>query len=162
MKFLADAMLGKLARILRIFGYDVIYANDLEEYFKLAPVPDDKLKDYAEESKRIIITKDLPFFNRIKDKGIYLEGEGVYNYLYQLKAKFNLKFEFDLYSARCSVCNHLLKKVADKNSIQDKVQADTFNYYDVFVQCINPLCKKVYWKGTHIEDILKILKEFSP
>ncbi|MFX1408521.1 MAG: Mut7-C RNAse domain-containing protein, partial [Promethearchaeota archaeon] len=36
-KFLVDAMLGKLARFLRIFGYDTVYANDLEDIFHLSP-----------------------------------------------------------------------------------------------------------------------------
>ena len=38
MKFLVDSMLGKLARFLRMFGYDTLYANDLVEYFKIDPV----------------------------------------------------------------------------------------------------------------------------
>ena len=40
MKFLVDAMLGKLARFLRIFGYDTVYANDLIDYYDINPVPD--------------------------------------------------------------------------------------------------------------------------
>ena len=96
MKFLADAMLGKLARFLRIFGYDTVYANDLEEYFSICPVPDNKLLEYAIEDDRIIITRDFPFYKKAKERCVYLEGEGVYNYLNQLQLKMNLIYNFNI------------------------------------------------------------------
>jgi len=91
MKFLVDAMLGKLARFLRIFGYDTVYANDLIEYYNIDPVPDNSLKKYAQSTNRTIITKDLPFYKVITDNAILLEGEGVYSYLNQLKQKLKLR-----------------------------------------------------------------------
>ncbi|MHA1292980.1 MAG: DUF5615 family PIN-like protein, partial [Promethearchaeota archaeon] len=103
MKFLADAMLGKLTRLLRIFGYDVVYANDLENYFNISPIPDEKLKDFAEKDGRIILTKDYTFYKRNKNKSIFLEGNGVYNYLNQLKTKLDLKYNFLIEKARCSL-----------------------------------------------------------
>ncbi len=61
MKFLVDAMLGKLSRFLRIFGFDTIYANDLIAYYHIDPVPDEKLKLYAEKYDRIIKGLDAYF-----------------------------------------------------------------------------------------------------
>ena len=104
-QFLVDAMLGRLSRFLRIFGYDTIYANDLKEYFKLDPIPDENLKKYAEDNNRIIITKDYPFYTKTKSRSIYLEGEGIYNYLNQLKETLDITYEFDLKKARCDNCN---------------------------------------------------------
>jgi len=158
MKFLADAMLGKLARFLRIFGYDVVYANDLEDHFQISPVPDDKLLEYAKENERIILTKDLPFHKIARDISIFLEGEGTYYYLNQLKNEYNLEYNVIMENTRCSVCNSPLKCVKDKNLIKDYVKPETYKYFDEFYQCINPKCEKVYWKGTHIKDILKRLK----
>ena len=158
MKFLVDAMLGKLARFLRIFGYDTIYANDLEEQFQLSPVPDSKLLDYAKENDRIIITRDLPFHKMAgNDRSVYLEGNGVYNYLKQLKDTLNIDYEFILKDARCSVCNGILEKVNDNNSIKDQVENDTLKHYNTFFQCLD--CKKIYWKGSHIKKIMKELKK---
>ena len=97
MKFLADAMLGKLARFLRIFGFDTIYASDLIDHYHANPVPDNKINEYAVWSKRIVITKDLPFYKKIKENAILLEGEGVYNYLNQLRLKLNLDYIILLY-----------------------------------------------------------------
>ena len=159
LKFIVDAMLGKLSRFLRIFGYDTIYANDLVEYFKINPVPDEDLKKYAHDTDRIIITKDSQFYNKIKSRGIYLEGEGIYNYLNQLKERLNLTYEFDLKKARCSVCNSVLKKVTEKKSIEKAVLRETYRNYSEFYQCISPKCEKVFWNGPHILDITHKLKK---
>ena len=153
MKFLADSMLGKLARFLRIFGFDTIYANDLIDHFKMDPVPDEKLIEYANKDDRIIITKDYPLYKNYKEKSVYLRGKGIYNYLHQLNKTFGLNFKFNITQARCSICNSYLNKVPSKNSIKDLVLKDTYNNYNEFYQCSNLQCKKVYWQGSHIEDI---------
>lgn len=153
MKFLADSMFGKLTRFLRIFGYDTIYANDLIDYFKLDPVPDEMLIDYANTNDRIIITKDNALYKSYKDKAIYLKGEGIYNYLHQLNKQLGISLNFELKSARCSICNSQLEKVANKNLIKDSVLKETFNNYNEFYQCLNLQCRKIYWQGSHIEDI---------
>jgi len=153
MKFLVDAMLGKLTRFLRIFGYDTIYANELSNFFNVDSVPDDYLIEYANNNNRIILTKDLPLYQRYKDNSIFLKGEGIYNYLNQLNKQFGLNFEFDFKKARCSICNSRLERVEDKISIKSVVLKETYNHFNDFYQCINLQCKKVYWQGTHIEDI---------
>ncbi|MFX1426377.1 MAG: DUF5615 family PIN-like protein [Promethearchaeota archaeon] len=153
MKFLVDAMLGKLARFLRIFGYDTLFANDLIEEFDFDPIPDEQLLAFARKSNRIIITKDYPFFKQIDEKAIYLRGKGVYNYLDQLKTNLGLDFQFNIEKARCTVCNSTLRKIKEKISIKDFVLSETYNQYNDFYQCINSKCNKIYWKGSHIEDI---------
>ena len=159
MKFLIDGMLGKLSRFLRIFGYDTVYANDLEKNFNVSPIPDEYLIDYAKKTNRIIITKDYNLSRSYVHKSIYLEGEGVYNYLYQLKKELGLDFKFKISKARCSLCNSELREIDDKNLIKNLVLENTFNHYNKFYQCLNPECKKVYWNGTHIVDIVSKLKK---
>ncbi|MBY8983382.1 MAG: Mut7-C RNAse domain-containing protein [Candidatus Lokiarchaeota archaeon] len=159
MKFLIDAMLGRLARFLRIFGYDTIYANDLEKVYKIDSVPDDILIEYAKETDRIIITKDYPLYERFENQCIFLEGEDVYGYLNQLRKKLVLNYEFNMEKAHCSVCNSSLEEVSDKNLIKDRIKNETFKYYNEFFQCVNPNCKKVFWDGPHIKNIKQKLKE---
>ena len=159
LKFLVDAMCGRLARFLRIFGYDTVYANDLTGYFNIDPVPDDKLLEFAIQEERTIITRDYPFHKIAKNKSIYLEGEGIYNYLNQLKIKLDLNFNFNMENARCSVCNSQLEKIKDKQLIQEEVQTETYKHYDNFYCCKNPTCRKIFWKGTHIEDIITKLND---
>ena len=157
-KLLTDSMFGKLTRFLRIFGYDTIYANDLENYFQVSPVPDDLLLKYALEHDRFIITRDYPFFKKNKKKIIYLEGEGVYHYLFHLKKKLHLEYNFVLQKARCSICNSNLEKVKDKKEIINKVKPQTFKHYNEFYQCIKCLPKQIFWEGSHINKIMKQLK----
>jgi len=161
MKFLVDAMLGKLARFLRIFGYDTVYANDLIEHYNLDPVPDIKLKEYAQLTNRIVITKDLPFYKKIIDNGIFLEGEGIYSYLNQLKQKVNLQLIFNFQNTRCSTCNSTLQEVANKITVKEHVKHETFLNYNEFFQCVNPACKKVFWNGPHIADINRKIQNMT-
>ncbi len=159
MKFLVNSMLGKLVRFLRIFGYDSIYANDLEEYFHESPVQDENLLLFAIKENRMVITRDYPFHINTSGRSVYLEGEGVYNYLKQLKNKLNLNYDFNMENARCSLCNSELERVDNKDLIKEKVQLETFRHYQEFFLCQSPNCKNVYWKGTHIENLLNKLKE---
>lgn len=156
MKFLVDAMFGRLARFLRIFGYDTVYADDLEDKFGISPVPDENLAEYALENNRIIITRDYSFYKKHRDRSIFLEGEGVYNYLNQLKNSLHLEYNFNMQKARCSICNSDLEVVKDKNKLINEVKPETLKYIEDFYQCTK--CKKVYWKGTHIEKIMERLK----
>ncbi len=158
LKFLTDSMCGRLTRLLRIFAYDTIYANDLIELFNLDPVPDDKLLEFALKEDRIIITKDNAFYRKARDRSIFLEGEDAYNYLNQLKAKLGLNYDFNIQRARCSVCNSNLKKI-DKELIKEEVRAETFKYQDNFFRCKNPKCRKIYWKGSHIDNIMNKLEK---
>ncbi|HEC36911.1 hypothetical protein LCGC14_0487920 [marine sediment metagenome] len=153
MKFLVDSMLGKLARFLRIFGYDTVYANDLVSYFNLKPVPDDKLILYAKKNNRYIITKDELLYKYYIEKSIYLKGEGIYNYLNQLKKALKLNLEFKIAKARCSICNSRLKKIKNKSVIKEVALKESFNHYDEFFECVNLHCKKIYWEGSHIANI---------
>ncbi|MHA1689331.1 MAG: DUF5615 family PIN-like protein [Promethearchaeota archaeon] len=157
MKFLVDAMLGRLARFLRIFGYDTLYANDLEKYYGMNPISDKKLLEHALRENRILITRDYSFYKKARPISIYIKGEGVYNYLKQLKEKLNLEYEFTMDRARC-VCNSPLERITNKESIKKEVEEATFNYHKIFYRCLNPACRKIFWMGTHIENILKEMK----
>jgi hypothetical protein len=161
MNFLVDSMLGKLARFLRLFGYDTIYANDLTDMFMVDPVPDEKLLEYAKENDRFIITKDKLLHKSCIDSSLYLHGEGIYHYLNQLKHKLNLKFDFKPEKAKCSICNSKLSKILDNNQIKDNVLQGSLNNYSEFYRCSNLQCNKIFWKGTHIEDIEKRLETDS-
>ena len=158
MKFLVDAMLGKLVRFLRIFGYDTVFANDLIDHFNVNPVPDEKLVDYAKMTDRLIITKDFLLYEKFFEKCVYLKGVGVQNYLTQLSNVLNLEFIFKVEKARCSLCNSRLKRINDKSKVKDLVLMETYKRYNEFFHCENPNCNKVYWKGSHIEDIEKKLQ----
>ncbi|MFW9825986.1 MAG: DUF5615 family PIN-like protein [Candidatus Thorarchaeota archaeon] len=161
MKFLVDSMLGKLARFLRIFGYDSLYANDLINFFGVDPVPDEKLIEYAKKNDRFIITKDLLLTKNYSERSLYLRGEGIYNYINQLKEELHLNFNFKGKNARCSICNSTLIKIQDINDIINEISHDSFKHYKEFYRCSNLQCNKIFWKGSHIEDIEKRIEKQS-
>ena len=168
-RFLTDAMLGKLTVLLRIFGYNTVYANDL---YKLDlpisnlfpnclpnPIPDEILLNYAKLTNRIVLTKDYLFYKKNTHQIFFLEGKGVYNYLKQLKEEFGLKYRFEIERARCSTCNSPIKRVSDKEDIKQYVEESTYRHYETFFQCVNPECRKIYWEGPHLSNIKKKLRK---
>ena len=153
MKFLTDSMFGKLTRLLRIFGYDTVYA---EEIMKSAP--DSELLKYALENNRTILTRDKLFSEIAKEISIYLEDIDAYENLLKLQKKLGLSLDFSIKNARCSACNSRLKKIDDKNSIKDRIMEETFTSFQDFYTCLNPNCNKIYWRGSHVEKIINKLK----
>jgi uncharacterized protein with PIN domain len=147
-------MFGKLTRLLRIFGYDTIYA---EEVMKSAP--DSQLLKYAIENDRIILTRDKPFSEIAKKNSIYLQDIDAYANLLWLQREIELILDFSIKNARCSACNSNLKKVEDNESIKNQIMQETFNSFQDFFKCLNQNCNKIYWRGSHIEKIINKLKK---
>lgn len=160
MKFLTDLMLGRLTRFLRIFGYDTVYAKDLESSANI-PVPDEELVKFANKEFRIILTKDKLLSRKAAPNSLFLEGENVYEYLKQIKIRFKNDFEYKAEKARCSVCNHTLFRIENKEDVKDLVNEGTYNHINEFFRCSNRTCNKIYWYGTHIEDILLKIKKIE-
>lgn len=154
MKFLTDSMFGKLTRLLRIFGHDTVYADEI-----MKSAPDSELLKHAIKQDRIILTRDRPFYEIAKNNSLYLEEIDAYGNLLLLQRKLGLDLDFSIKNARCSACNSSLQKVEDKNSIRDKIKKETFNSFQDFYRCSNPKCNKVYWKGSHIDKIITELKK---
>lgn len=149
-KLLVDAMLGKLARKLRIFGFNTIYSTKL---------CDDELLHLAKKEKRIIVTKDKQLSiiaNKKKIPCIFLQKESETENLMNIKNHLNLdKFTIDMKNTRCPICNSRLANIKpDKFKIPTKILKSNDNFW----QCKN--CTKVYWKGSHIiklENLLNIV-----
>lgn len=131
-KFLADRMLGKLAKWLRIFGYDTLYPsfdNDLS------------LILIARQENRILLTRDA---NLIKRRDIcdflFIKGD---QWEEQLAGIIKgLKLKIDPYSkifSRCSLCNTPTIDI-DKKEVKAHVPSYVFLTQDKFVYC--PSCKK--------------------
>ncbi|MGB9740660.1 MAG: Mut7-C RNAse domain-containing protein [Candidatus Bathyarchaeia archaeon] len=150
MKFIADGMLGKLTRWLRMLGHNVKYSNKLD---------DAQLIMIAKKEHRVLLTRDLELYQQATAKGvnaIYLEGTNETERLAQLAKRFNILLEIDLKISRCPKCNAHVKPVP-KEKIENKVEKTTFKFYDEFWQC--PKCGQVYWQGAHWTRIRKTLEE---
>ena len=150
MKFLADGMLGKMTRWLRMLGQDVQYSVQLG---------DSELLALAKKENRVLLTKDLELYQRAIAKGIdalYLEGKTESERLAELAKRYSLPLAIDMEKSRCPVCNTKLKEMP-KELLSGEVEKNTFIYYDKFWKC--PNCGQVYWQGAHWEKISNILNE---
>jgi len=84
-------------------------------------------------------------------------SEEPFEQLQQVVRHFHLKEKFRPFS-RCLVCNGVLESV-DKEKIVDLLQQNTIDYFDAFWQCRE--CKRVYWKGSHYERMLKTMERIT-
>ncbi len=159
MQFLVDAMLGNLARWLRLFGYDTLYANDLIKPGEEG-LPDTDLGKVAQEQGRILITRDREFAKHIVNS-IFVPGTDNTENLKIVQQSLNIQLSFNQDLARCTACNGSLLKLTDKTTIEKLVPVKTFARFHEFWQCSNPNCKKIYWQGSHFEDIRTIEKKLK-
>ena len=149
MKFIADIMVGKLARYLRMAGYDVVYSNNME---------DDKILEIAKKEDRIILTRDTLMLKR-KDcrkkniRSILIEDDKLINQLQQISSELDIRLEPNL--NRCLECNYPLEEVK-KADIKEKVPPYVYKTQEFFLYCAN--CKKYYWRGTHYDNINNVFK----
>ncbi len=147
MKFVADAMLGRLAKWMRFLGYDVLYFKDIE---------DSQLVRIARSEGRILLTRDRGIPLRFRIKCILIQSEELQTQLQQVLKEFPLNAESIL--KRCMECNSLLEKV-DKAEVDGLVPEFVRIHRDEFYLC--PGCSKVYWEGTHTQNMMESLNEMG-
>jgi uncharacterized protein with PIN domain len=149
-KFLADGMLGKLARWLRMLGQDVIYSVEFD---------DSELLELAKREELVLLTKDLELYKRIISKGMdayYVEGKTESHRLAEIAKRYGLLLTVDMDKSHCPICNTQLKPTP-KEQLQTVLEKNTFTYYDKFWKCTN--CDQIYWQGAHWTQITKTLKQ---
>jgi len=144
MRFIADAMLGKLARWLRLMGYSVDYSMDQG---------DDELLTRAKE--RTLLTRDRALYGRAKSEGlsaILISEGGIKGQLMQLKEDVELVLRDTPELARCPMCNGRLEGM-EKEKIKETVPEGISNFF----KC--RACENVYWEGLHWKNIKETIKD---
>jgi len=150
LRFLADGMLGKLTRWLRMLGHDVDYTGSTD---------DKELIKKAKEENRILLTRDVELYRQGVAKGaeaFLVENPNQTANLANLAKRFNFKLEVRMEASRCPKCNNKIKAVS-KTNIADKIPSSTSSNYDEFWQCQG--CGQVYWRGAHWKRIDETLEE---
>jgi uncharacterized protein with PIN domain len=147
-KFIADVHLGKLARLLRLVGFDTLYTNSYSLIEFLA---------ISTEQNRILLSRNSALSIKAGTKCFLITHEDPFEQLKQVILHFNLNGQFRPFS-RCMVCNGILE-IVDKETIVHLLQQNTLNYFNAFWQCSN--CNRVYWKGSHYERMLKTIEKIS-
>ncbi|MEJ7681829.1 MAG: Mut7-C RNAse domain-containing protein [Segetibacter sp.] len=136
--------MGKLAKALRILGFDTIYQNNYS---------DKSVVEIAEREQRIVLTRDVGLLKHKSIKcGYWLRSQVVEKQLKEVVNRFHMLTEARLFE-RCLVCNGKIAEVA-KEVVLEKLPPETIKYFNKFFQCSS--CKKVYWKGSHYENMMKM------
>lgn len=145
-KFIADCHLGKLAKYLRIMGFDTLFFPQIE---------DDKLIIIANEENRIILTRDRELSQRKNAPVLFLEPIDTKEQLKTLIDCYHLK-EHPVPFSRCIVCNSPLR-VINKEDIKERLPAKVKKYFDYFEYC--PACDRIYWQGDHYRHMMEFLEQ---
>ncbi len=142
-KFIADVMLGRLAKRMRLLGFDVYYDRTLD---------DNEIIRLSLEQDRVILTRDTGLAARpLASRNIFVKSDDVRKQLEQVLSAFPAN-EPAAPLTRCSECNAPLA-VASKPDIRDSVPGYVYDKYNFFLKC--PSCGRVYWRGTHVSRMAK-------
>ncbi|MFO8234162.1 MAG: Mut7-C RNAse domain-containing protein [Bacteroidales bacterium] len=145
-KFILDVHLGKLARYLRLLGFDSLYSNDLG---------DDTIINISEKEHRIILTRDKGILKNNKvTHGYYLRSDNPTDQLQEVIKRFYLDKNLKIFS-RCMECNGDIVAIS-KEDIQPELLPGTIQYYNEFFQC--KTCRKIYWKGSHYQNMINFIE----
>jgi len=148
MKFVVDCMLGKLAKWLKILGFDALFFSKIE---------DDALLDIAADENRVLLTRDTGLIEKSKRvKLLFIESE---NWRTQVEQVLD---EFDLWrdvkpNSRCIECNVRIKDLPRERA-KNLVTPFVFENADTFALC--PDCGRVFWRGTHLKDMETKIDDF--
>ena len=138
MKFIADVMLGRLAKRLRLLGFDVLFDRAFI---------DNEIIRLSLEQHRIILTRDTGLAERpLAANHLFIQSDHVKDQLKQVFAAFQITEE-PAPLTRCSLCNEPLIPL-DKQEARDLVPQYVYERNDSFLRCGK--CGRVYWKGTHV------------
>jgi len=147
--FILDVHLGKLARRLRMLGFDALYRNDYD---------DPEIIRTALHQHRIILTRDRGILkNSLVTHGYWVRSEKAEEQVQEILVRFDL-FRLVTPFVRCISCNGSLEDVP-KEEILNQIPPGTKAAFNEFRRCSN--CEKIYWPGSHYQAMNKMIKELG-
>jgi hypothetical protein len=145
-KFVLDVHLGKLAKYLRLLGFDTLYRNDYS---------DRKIAQLSEQGGRTVLTRDIGLLKRKKIlRGYWLREDKPLRQLEAVLDRFEPAGAVTPFS-RCLCCNGRLRGVS-KRSVEKEIPPKTRKYYKEFYRCSK--CAKIYWPGSHYRKMEAFIK----
>ncbi|MNZ60959.1 hypothetical protein D3C78_790390 [compost metagenome] len=146
LRFVADAHLGGLARLLRMSGFDTLYDNHFE---------DDQIAAIAEAQSRIVLSRDRELLKRkIITHGCYVHALKPVQQLREMFERLDLARSAQPFSL-CLHCNLPLRDV-DKEEIVDQLPPQVRTCYQRFLTC--DACQRLYWEGSHWRSMCALLE----
>ncbi|MGD2143065.1 MAG: Mut7-C RNAse domain-containing protein [Anaerolineae bacterium] len=146
-RLLADSMLGRLAKWLRLFGYDTAYGNQATDH---------ELARRARAQGRVLLTRDRELAARPGLRTVLVESEQLNDQVQEVQHVLGRPPDTSL--SRCSVCNVVLETVSP-DDVVDRVPPYVLEVHSEFRRC--KCCGRVYWPGTHVQAMNEQVEGFS-
>jgi uncharacterized protein with PIN domain len=144
MRFVCDAMLGKLSKYLRLLGFDAVYARtqaSLDHYLN-------------RDQDRLLLTRRKSI--SAPSRTVRIQSQNAREQLHELRGMIKSSFKSEAILSRCMECNMELRDT-DRADIEPFVPEFVFHHYTEFKVC--PSCKKVYWAGSHAKGMEELVTE---
>lgn len=139
--FVIDVNLGRLARYLRMCGFDAVYRNDFG---------DREIARFSAREHRILLTRDRRLLqHKAVTHGYWVRATDPVEQLREVIERFDLGGQIHPFR-RCLDCNGYVESV-DKQEVIDELEPLTRKHFDEFYLCRD--CGKVYWQGSHYENM---------
>ena len=150
MIFIADRMLGKLARELRMLCYDTIYYPGEDAY---------RLIRLAREEGRVILTRNTKLLPKTpEDHIIRITEDRPSLQIRELLERGYISLNEETFFSRCLLCNVLLDDIP-RAEAEGKVPDFIFYQQSHFFRC--PQCLRIYWQGSHQENMRKRIEQLK-
>ncbi len=151
LKFIVDNNVGKLAKWLRIMGYDTLFFNGSDDSSMIA---------IALAEDRVILTRDTQIMKRRvvtsgQLKAILIQCDEPERQMSQVIDTLNL-WQFKPFTI-CLECNQTLVE-RSKQQVKDRVPPYVFKTQSQYMEC--PACHRIYWRGTHWQAMTEKLSKF--
>ena len=153
LKFIVDCNVGRLAKWLRMMGYDtMLFTGD----------DDSRMVVTALRQERLILTRDTQIMKRGvvtsgRVKAILIDSEEPEHQMRQVIESLKLDCQFRPFTL-CLECNQPLREIS-KETIRDRVPPYVFQTQDAYMGC--PVCNRIYWPGTHWQSMKQKLEKLS-
>jgi uncharacterized protein with PIN domain len=140
-RFICDVHLGRLARRLRLLGFDVTYRNDFD---------DPEIVDISLDERRVILTCDRGILKiRRVTHGYYVRSREVDEQVIEVLHRLDLSSQIAPFT-RCTGCGGLIREV-EKAAVLGQIPPNVAEQYQDYFRCEG--CGKVYWKGSHFDRL---------
>ena len=152
-KFIVDNNVGKLARWLRLIGYDTVLFKQKDDAIMIKTALGDN---------RVVLTKDTQFTKRRlvtngQLKAILIKQDNPKTQIQEVVKALNLNYNFKPFSL-CLECNQTLVPRV-KEEVQSLIPPHVFQTQTQYTEC--PACHRIYWQGTHWQAMVKKLQDLQ-
>ncbi len=152
LKFIVDSNVGKLAKWLRIMGYDTLFFDGEDDW---------QMVKIALDEGRVILTRDTQIMKRGvvtsgRLKAILIQSDEPRQQMRQVVEILNLDSQFRPFTI-CLECNQPLVE-RSKQQVQNRVPPYVFQTQNQYMECL--ACHRIYWRGTHWQAMTKGLEKF--